>query len=124
MLQRIADALNQTSRAINGSRLLLLGLAYKANVHDTRESPEPRDHAPADRARGDVRYCDPYVRAVTLDDVEHESVEFTPEDVDAADCVVVLTAHRDFLEPPLWEHARVIVDTRNVVPAAPGVHRI
>jgi UDP-N-acetyl-D-glucosamine dehydrogenase len=76
-------------------------------------------------ARGaDVHYCDPYVSELDLDDVHHRSVEFTPEEVEAADCVVVLTAHRDFLEAPLWEHARVIVDTRNVVPGAPGVHRI
>src|SRR4051794_1011702 len=124
VLQRIADALNQSSRSINGSRMLLLGLAYKANVHDTRESPSLEIMRQLIARGADVRYCDPYVESLELDDALHQSVEFTPEEVEAADCVVVLTAHRDFLEEPLWEHARVIVDTRNVVPQAPGVHRI
>src|SRR5205823_3930412 len=106
------------------SRMLLLGLAYKANVHDTRESPSLEIMRQLIARGADVRYCDPYVRTVTLDDVDHESVDFTAEEVEAADCVVVLTAHRDFLEEPLWEHSRLIVDTRNVVPGAPGVHRI
>jgi UDP-N-acetyl-D-glucosamine dehydrogenase len=124
VLQRIADALNQGSRAINGSRLLLLGLAYKANVHDTRESPSLEIMRQLIARGADVQYCDPYVSHMTLDDVEHHSVGFTVEELESADCVVVLTAHRDFLEEPLWDHARLIVDTRNVVPRAPGVHRI
>jgi UDP-N-acetyl-D-glucosamine dehydrogenase len=124
VLQRIADALNQSSKAINGSRLLLLGLAYKANVHDTRESPSLEIMRQLIARGADVRYCDPYVSHLELDEVEHHSVELTADEMEAADCVVLLTAHRDFLEQPLWEHARLIVDTRNAVPGAPGVHRI
>jgi UDP-N-acetyl-D-glucosamine dehydrogenase len=124
VLQRVADALNATSRSINGSRLLLLGLAYKANVHDTRESPSLEIMRQLIARGADVRYCDPYVAHVQLDEVDHHAVDFTPEEVEAADCVVMLTAHRDFLEPPLWDRAKLIVDTRNVVPNAPGVHRI
>ena len=124
VLQRIADALNESSRAINGSRMLLLGLAYKANVHDTRESPSLEIMRQLITRGAEVRYADPYVDRIVLDDVEHEAVPFTPEEVEAADCVVLLTAHRDFLETPLWEHARLIVDTRNAVPEGPGVHHI
>jgi UDP-N-acetyl-D-glucosamine dehydrogenase len=124
VLQRIADALNQSSRAINGSRVLLLGLAYKANVHDTRESPSLEIMRQLIARGADVRYCDPYVDRLELDDVEHHAVPFTAEEVEAADCVVMLTAHRDFLEGPLWDHAQLIVDTRNVVPDSSGVHRI
>jgi UDP-N-acetyl-D-glucosamine dehydrogenase len=124
VLQRIADALNESSRAINGSRTLLLGLAYKPNVHDTRESPSLEIMRQLIARGADVRYSDPYVDGVILDDVEHHAVDFTAEEVEAADCVVLLTAHRDFVEARLWEHARLIVDTRNVVPDAPGVHRI
>jgi UDP-N-acetyl-D-glucosamine dehydrogenase len=124
VLQRIADALNAASRSINGSRLLLLGLAYKANVHDTRESPSLEIMRQLIARGADVRYCDPYVDHLLLDDVDHHAVDFTPEEVEAADCVVMLTAHRDFLERPLWDRAQLIVDTRNVVPNAPGVHRI
>ena len=65
---------------------------------------------------GDVRYCDPWVDELELDGVRHVSVPWTEEEVRSADCVVVLTAHRDFVEQPLWDHARLIVDTRNAVP--------
>jgi UDP-N-acetyl-D-glucosamine dehydrogenase len=124
VLGRIADALNESGRAINGSRLLLLGLAYKANVHDTRESPSLEIMRQLLARGADVHYCDPYVADVTLDDVEHHAVPFTAEEFEAADCVVLLTNHRDFIDDPLWDHAKLIVDTRNVVPDGPDVHRI
>jgi UDP-N-acetyl-D-glucosamine dehydrogenase len=124
VLQRIADTLNESERSIKGSRLLLLGLAYKPNVHDTRESPSLEIMRQLLARGADVSYCDPYVESVVLDDVEHHGVSFTPEEVEAADCVVLLTAHRDFVDEPLWDHARLVVDTRNVVPDGPGVHRI
>jgi UDP-N-acetyl-D-glucosamine dehydrogenase len=124
VLQRVADALNESSRAINGSRILLLGLAYKANVHDTRESPSLEIMRQLIARGADVRYADPYVEHISLDDADHFSVDYTAAEVEAADCVVLLTAHRDFLEQPLWDHASVIVDTRNAVPARSGVHRI
>ncbi|MBD0329410.1 MAG: nucleotide sugar dehydrogenase [Thermoleophilia bacterium] len=121
---KIADALNEESRAIKATRLLLLGMAYKADVHDTRESPSLEVMRQLLARGGDVRYCDPWVEHVELDGVRHEPVEWSPDEVAAADCVVVLTQHRQFLERPLWEHARLVVDTRNVVPPAPNVHRI
>src|SRR5213592_2125669 len=93
VLQRIADALNESSRAINGSRMLLLGLAYKPNVHDTRESPSLEIMRQLLARGADVRYCDPYVSRMELDDVEHHAVEWTADEVEAADCVVLLTAH-------------------------------
>jgi UDP-N-acetyl-D-glucosamine dehydrogenase len=124
VLGRVADALNESSRAINGSRIVLLGMAYKANVHDTRESPSLEIMRQLVARGADVHYCDPYVEQLTLDDVEYHSVPFSAEEFEAADCVVLLTNHRDFVEEPLWDHAKVIVDTRNVVPDAPGVFRI
>jgi UDP-N-acetyl-D-glucosamine dehydrogenase len=93
-------------------------------VHDTRESPSLEIMRQLAARGADVRYCDPYVDDVIVDDVAYQAVPFTAEEVDAADCVVLLTAHRDFVEEPLWDHAQLIVDTRNAVPEAPGVHRI
>jgi UDP-N-acetyl-D-mannosaminuronate dehydrogenase len=52
--------------------------------------------------------------------VEHHAVDWSADEVEAADCVVLLTAHREFVEQPLWDHARLIVDTRNVVPDGAG----
>ncbi len=124
VVQKVSDALNEESRPIKGSRLLLLGMAYKADVHDTRESPSVEVMRLLLARSGDVVYCDPWVSEIELDGVLHTSVDWSVEEIERADCVVVLTQHREFLDPPLWEHARLVVDSRNVVPAGPGVHRI
>jgi UDP-N-acetyl-D-glucosamine dehydrogenase len=124
VVQKISDALNEQGRPIKGTRFLLLGMAYKADVHDTRESPSVEVMHQLLARGGDVRYCDPWVSELHLDGVRHESVPWAEECVREAECVVMLTQHRQFLERPLWEHARLIVDTRNVVPAGPNVRRI
>jgi UDP-N-acetyl-D-glucosamine dehydrogenase len=116
----VSDALNEVGKPINGSRLLLLGMAYKPEVHDTRESPSLEVLRQLAIRGAEVRYCDPWVDEIELDGVGHRSVEWSAEEVRAADCVVVLTAHRRFLRAPLWDRAKLIVDTRNVVPAGPN----
>ncbi|MEJ7782458.1 MAG: nucleotide sugar dehydrogenase [Solirubrobacteraceae bacterium] len=124
VVHKIADALNAQGRAINGARILVLGAAYKADVHDTRESPSL--HIMQDLlARGaDLRYCDPWVPTIALGDAVHESVDWSAEEVAGADCVVMLTPHKHFLEQRHWEQAKLVVDTRNVVPAGPTVWSI
>jgi UDP-N-acetyl-D-glucosamine dehydrogenase len=124
VVQKIADALNEQGRPIKGSRLLLLGMAYKADVHDTRESPTYEVMRLLLARGGDIAYCDPWVPQVELDGVLHKSVSWSVGEVEQADCVVMLTQHRQFSDQPLWEHAGLVVDTRNVVPDGPGVHRI
>ena len=124
VVSKISDALNDQSLPIKGSRLLLLGVAYKAGVHDTRESPSLEVLNQLLARGADVRYCDPWVSSVELEGVLHESVDWTTEEVRAADCVVVLTQHREFVEQPLWDQARLVVDTRNVVPPGPSVYSI
>jgi UDP-N-acetyl-D-glucosamine dehydrogenase len=124
VVQKVADALNDSGRPIKGSRIMLLGMAYKADVHDTRESPSLEVLRQLLKRGGDVAYCDPWVREIELDDALHASVQWGPEAVDAADCVVMLTPHRQFLENPLWDRARLVVDTRNVAPRGPNVWSI
>src|SRR5918997_4546065 len=68
---KVADALNDAGRPIRGSRLLLLGMAYKADVHDTRESPSLEVMRQLLARGGDVAYCDPWVDHVELDGVRH-----------------------------------------------------
>ena len=124
VIQKIADALNDHGRAVKHSRLLLLGVAYKPNVQDTRESPSLEVMRQLIARGGDVRYCDPLVRCVDVAGERREAVAWTPEEAAAADCVVVLTPHDELLAQPHWPHARLIVDTRNVVPDAANVWRI
>jgi UDP-N-acetyl-D-glucosamine dehydrogenase len=124
VVQKVSDALNEAGRPIKRSRLLLLGMAYKADVHDTRESPSLEVMRQLLVRGGDVAYCDPWVPDIQLDGIRHESVQWERERVREADCVVLLTQHRRFLEQPLWDEARLIVDARNVVPPGPNVHLI
>ena len=124
VLQRIADALNEAQRSINGSRLLLLGVAYKAGVGDIRESPSLEVMRQLILRGADVRYCDPHVDAFDLDGTRHQTTDWTAEAVEWADCVVVLTAHSEFVERPLWDRAALVVDARNVAPPGPHVRHI
>jgi UDP-N-acetyl-D-glucosamine dehydrogenase len=123
-VQKIGDALNGAGLPIKGSRILLLGVAYKANVHDTRESPSFEVMRQLLSRDGDVVYCDPWVPQFELDGVLHSSVEWSADQVRGADCVVLLTPHREFVEQPLWGDARLVVDARNAVPDGTNVHRI
>jgi UDP-N-acetyl-D-glucosamine dehydrogenase len=124
VVQKIADALNQQGLPIKGSRLLLLGMAYKPHVHDTRESPSLEVMRQLLARDGEVSYCDPWVPEIELDGVLHRSVDWSPESVRSSDCMVMLTAHRSFLQDPHWQEARLILDTRNVIPAGPSVRTI
>ena len=124
VLQKVGDALNEAGRPIKGSRILLLGVTYKADVADIRESPSLEVLRQLVHRGGDVRYCDPLDPALDLDGEAYTSVEFSDEEVEQADCVVLLTPHRAFVSEPRWDKARLIVDTRNVVPRAPHVFSI
>ena len=118
VVQKIADALNDAGLPIKGSRILLLGMAYKPDVHDTRESPSFEVMRQLQQRGADLVYCDPWVPSLEFDDVQHETLPWSAETMREADCVVVLTPHREFVQEPLWDEARLIVDTRNVVPLA------
>jgi UDP-N-acetyl-D-glucosamine dehydrogenase len=124
VLHKIGDALNDTGRPIKGSRVLLLGVAYKAGVADIRESPSLEVMRQLIARGGDVRYCDPHIPTLDLDGETHTGVPWSDEEVLAADCVVMLTQHAEFLAEPRWDKASLVVDTRNVVPDGPGVVRI
>ena len=125
VIQRISDALNDHGKAVKGARILLLGVAYKADVHDTRESPSLEILRQLVARQGDARYCDPWVPAIELDGRRHETVQWSLDEVRAADCVVMLTPHSEFIDERLWLESRLIVDTRNVVPDYhPAVWRI
>jgi UDP-N-acetyl-D-glucosamine dehydrogenase len=124
VVQKVADALNESGQPIKDSRILLLGMAYKPDVHDTRESPSLEVLRQLLLRGGEVTFCDPWVTELDLDEKTHHSVEWEREVVAAADCVVLLTPHRQFVEQPLWDHARLVVDTRNVAPPGPHVWTI
>lgn len=119
--QRTLDALNERGRALKGAKVLVLGLAYKKNVDDARESPSFRVIELL-RAKGAVvEYHDPFVpRAPAGHGLDLESVALTPERVKASDAVVILTDHDAVDYALVVEHAPLVVDTRNATARVPG----
>src|SRR5581483_591827 len=113
VVQMVASALNDRERAVRGSRVLALGVAYKANVSDTRDSPALEVLAGL-RARGAlVAYHDPLVPAVTVDGVTLRSLVWADVDLGAWDVVLVLTAHAGYDWEAIVRGARLVIDTRN-----------
>ena len=117
VLNLVIQALNDAGRALKGARILVLGVAYKRGVGDTRESPA-HEIITALRHRGaEVSYADPHVPAFSPDGVELKAVEPTEEALRAADCVLILTDHPEFDYGAVAKHARLVVDTRHSVPS-------
>ncbi|HET6697674.1 MAG TPA: nucleotide sugar dehydrogenase [Nocardioidaceae bacterium] len=111
VVRRVTALLNTDRKAVNGSRLLLLGMAYKKNTGDARESPAPRVAQLLVGMGAQVRACDPHVDTALPDGVEQ--VELTAEEVAAADLVVVLTDH-DAFDFSLVAEAGRVLDCRRV----------
>jgi UDP-N-acetyl-D-glucosamine dehydrogenase len=114
---KVVDALNQRARAVRGSSILILGIAYKRNVDDMRESPAVALMESLAAKGASISYSDPYV-PVFPRMREHyfdlTSVPLTPESVAGYDCVVLATDHGAFDYAMIQRHARLIVDTRGV----------
>jgi UDP-N-acetyl-D-glucosamine dehydrogenase len=112
---KVGDALNDERKAINGSRILVLGVAYKRDVGDLRESPA-LDVIHLLRQRGaEVSYSDPHVAEVKMDGYTLSSVELTSALLKSADCVVIVTDHTAFDWEWIGAGARLIVDTRHAI---------
>jgi UDP-N-acetyl-D-glucosamine dehydrogenase len=115
VVQRLQDALNLVGKAVNGSRLLILGVAYKPDVADTRESPA-LDIIGLLQAKGAiVEYYDPFVPVLADEGWQLESEPDLLEAAEAADGVVVITNHSQIDYVQLAERAPFIFDTRNAV---------
>ena len=120
VLHRLADALNETGKTLRNSRILLVGLAYKANVDDDRESP---DYVLMDKlvSKGAlVSFYDPYI-PVIRPSREHghwagtESILWDRQVIESFDAVLIATAHRIVDYQQLGRWANLIIDTRNAM---------
>jgi len=121
VVSRIADALNDEGKPIRGQRILVLGVAYKGDVADLRESPALEIIDSLLKRGALVQYSDPYIPRLRLLSGEiMESVELTAPVLDWADCVLVHTAHRCFDWEFVASHAHLAFDTRNVLPELDG----
>jgi UDP-N-acetyl-D-glucosamine dehydrogenase len=122
VVQRVADALNGAEKSVKGSRVLVLGVAYKRDIDDMRESPA-LDVIELLRRRGaDVCFHDPHVASIRIEEnLELKSVPFA--DLERYDCVVIVTDHSSVDYARLVKEARLVLDTRNATRAVRGAAR-
>jgi UDP-N-acetyl-D-glucosamine dehydrogenase len=111
----VSQSLNNQGKAVHGSRVLVLGVAYKADIDDTRESPSLDIMTTLEQRGARVDYSDPHVPELTLGGRRLRSVALTAVKLRAYDCVVIATAHRDLPYGEIARSARGIVDTRNAL---------
>jgi UDP-N-acetyl-D-glucosamine dehydrogenase len=112
---RVMTLLNRERKAVNGSSVLLLGLAYKKGTSDWRESPSVLVAERLAASGAIVQFCDPYIPAVNARDVRFVMVPFDTSRLAAADVVVVLVDHPEFDPAVIAEHARLVFDTKNLL---------
>ena len=116
---KIADALNRHRKSINGSTVLVLGVAYKRDIDDMRESPSLDVMALLHQKGAKVRYADPYVPALSgrawHGGIDLATEALTPDAIAAADCVAILTEHRTVDYDMVLRSAKLVVDTRNAI---------
>jgi UDP-N-acetyl-D-glucosamine dehydrogenase len=120
VVQKTVDAVNAQGKSIFGAKVLVLGLSYKPDIDDDRESPSFEIIELLQERGAEVSYCDPYIpvtrrgrkRALSM-----QSVPCTPEEFSNYDAVLVATSHSEFKNAALYAKAKLVVDTRNIVPA-------
>ncbi len=111
----VADALNDHGRAVRGASILVLGVTYKADVNDIRESPALEIVELLARRGAQVSYADPFTPQLTMDGLKLSAVEPSAEALAAADCVLILTSHSSFDYGMIARQASLVVDTRNAM---------
>jgi UDP-N-acetyl-D-glucosamine dehydrogenase len=107
------EALNHRRRSLNGASVLVLGMAYKRGVGDTRESPAIEIFKMLRDKGAEVSYADPHVPSIVIDGIPTKAVELTDETLAASDCVLIITDHPEFDYRRVVDVASLVVDTRN-----------
>jgi UDP-N-acetyl-D-glucosamine dehydrogenase len=125
VVNRVQDLLNERERSLKGSKILILGVAYKPNISDMRESPALPLIDLLRRKGATVSYVDPHVPQLRLDDGVVLETQDALDVAASTDCVVIVTAHDDVDHAAVAERATLVFDTRNVLsPRTASVHRL
>lgn len=115
VLTKVSVSLNRQRKCLNGSKVLVLGAAYKKDVSDTRESPSQNVIRELWKKFADVSYNDPHVPSLTIDGRTLESVDLSDDVLKSADCVLILTDHTAYDFDRIALTAQLVVDTRNAI---------
>ncbi|MEE8360956.1 MAG: nucleotide sugar dehydrogenase, partial [Gemmatimonadales bacterium] len=114
-IRKVTDQLNIQSKSVRGANVLVLGVAYKRDVEDIRESPALDIINLLEGQGAEVRYHDPNVPELNHDGKVYRSVTLTPDEVRHADCVIIVTDHTNVDYDMVRQNAKSVVDTRNVL---------
>jgi len=113
----VGEALNDRGRAVRGASVLVMGVTYKADVNDIRESPALEIIEMLERKGAQVSYADPFTPQISANGLKLSAIEPTAEAIAAADCVLILTNHASFDKATIAGSAQLVVDTRNALKA-------
>ena len=115
MVRRISDALNERRKPLKGSKILGLGITYKRDTNDIRESPALQVLEGLREKGASIYFCDPYVSSIMIQGQTIKSVELTPHVLQSMDCVAILTDHSAFDYSMVAKFSPMILDTRNAL---------
>ncbi len=123
-VNKIIRSLNQRKKSINGSKIIVLGVAYKANVADMRESPALDVIHLLLQMGAVVSFHDPYVASIIVDNVKMTNRPYSTRLLSQSDAVVILTAHSVFNPKEILDHSNLVIDTRNMLRGLKADHLI
>ena len=119
VVNRVSDVLNRSSKALRGSRILILGVTYKADLDDLRESPALEIINLFEDRGAQVAFHDPFVNKLEVDNISMDRSELNVELLQSSDCVVITTAHSSYKWQWIVDNSTLVFDTRN---STDGIH--
>lgn len=123
IVNKISELLNKAKKPLNGSRILILGIAYKKDIDDYRESPILPIVRTLSQYKTKWSVTDPHIKNFTLDNEDYESVKLSSESLKEADIVLIATNHSNFDYKMILEDASLVLDTRNSFDYIPEQYR-
>jgi len=120
IVSRIIEALNTSGKSLKGANVFALGVAYKKDIDDTRESPSLRLIQLLSDKGAKVSYNDPFIPEIKLSQGSLTSIALTKENLSSADCVVIATDHSCYNMDEVVAHAKLVFDTRGVTKGLRG----
>ena len=124
VISKVTDAMNCRKKSVNGSKILILGVAYKKDVKDLRESPALEIIELLIKKGALVSYYDPYLPYLRIGKINLKGVKFNRDAFRDSDCVVIVTDHSGVDYKFVVENSDLVVDTRNVLKGIRSKHNI
>jgi UDP-N-acetyl-D-glucosamine dehydrogenase len=117
VVEKAGHILNEHKKALNGSKVFLLGAAYKKDIDDLRESPVLKVIENLEKVKAHIAYNDPYIPEFKHRGTLFKSIELNEKTISDADLVIITTDHSDYDYDFVVKHAKVVLDTRNAAKA-------